>query len=182
MEFIKINLKELIDRYNSGESTRSLAKLYNTSKATIRNKLIKNNIKIRSSNEQIKLDEKDHKLQSKPNNTLTENKLKQLWGTKSVSAIAAETDTTLEKVQRMAYSLGLKKIKINWKYQTWWNNKEWLYDQYINKELSLNKISELAESTPETIKEKLISYGITIRTLKESVAAWNNKHKGNKKC
>lgn len=176
MEFVQIDIDALAAKYLAGSSLRSLAKEYGTSKITIRNKLLKRGIDVRNSSNQMHYSWQRHKESSKPTSDLTEENLCELWNKISLEAISQRTGATIQRIKRLAKKLALPAYQQpKWKRQTHWDNYEWLYKQYEINQKSLNAIAKETNSTPETIKSKLIQYGIAIRSLQQSIDSWNAK-------
>lgn len=92
-----INISELIELYNNGCSIFELAKRYNTTHATIKNKLIKNNIELRNLSSQQKI-------------TMNKKDVKNKISASSINSQQKRKETNLKK-----YGTEVPALSINWK-------------------------------------------------------------------
>lgn len=188
-QFININLDELKQYYLEGASLHQLAKQYNTSRATIRKKLLKAGTKILSSKERIASNPELHRKSSNPKLQFDESLILVLADHYSISEISKRVNTNPDTISRILqrhnktpvlYNISNNMKKLAEKTRPQWDNKENLYDLYINKNKSCGDIANIYGYHRETIRVKLMNYGIKLRRLDEASSIAANTPKGKK--
>lgn len=153
MELVKINYQHLIKEYKSGKSLRQLAVQYDTSKQTIKKKLIKFGIEITSSRDFVNNNKEQHQINSSPIR-------------KSHRITARDVSTRLVEL---------------FDKQRPWATYDNLYDLYIMNCFSIEKIATQYKSDPITIRKLLIRFGIIVRSLQQANNLYANSADGKSK-
>lgn len=185
--FLNIDQQELARHYKSGMSLHQLASMYNTSRTTIRKRLCKLGVHIRSSQEIIQSNPDLHRHNSLPKFTYSEEEIIKLSKTHTISQIANKTRNNPNTIKRILskhskkpkqynFSQGMKEIAEPSRQN--WDQKDILYDLYITQQLSCGEIAEKFGYHRETIRTKVLNYGIKLRPLDEANTLAANTTKG----
>lgn len=175
--FLKLDDQSIAVDYKSGLSIHQLASKYDTSRVTIKRRLLKQGIQIQT----VILDMKKHRESSAP------GKYSQVLGLYksglSVDEIAKKLSVHNGKIYDTLRRHGIT-IEVDYQQimegfaknsRKDWDNADKLYELYINQSKSIGELVEILHADEYTIKTVLQKYGIPTRNLIEANKLTANK-------
>lgn len=181
MEFIKLNLDELKKEYEGGVSLRQLATKYNTSKVTIKRKLLKFGVKILSSSETLQ----NIDLKTVSSKRLNDEEIMMSFKSKTIQEIAAQHSTSDEAIKKVLKRNGVT-LESNvaetnrllaLAIREGWDNVTNLRKLYVDNGLSATDIAKKYDVCDGVILDRLKEYKIPIRSLSEASSLAASKHR-----
>ena len=181
MEFIKLDLEKLREEYEAGTSLRQLAAKYNTSKITIKRKLLKIGVKILTSTEALQ----NIDLKEVSSKRLDDEEILEAFKDKTIQEIAVQHSTSDEAIKKVLKRNGIilesdvaetnKRLALAVRAD--WDNAKNLHRLYVDDRLSTTDIANKYGVGDGVIQNRLREYGISIRSLSEASALAAIQHK-----